>query len=191
MVPCMRSLRSFPRPWNLHPMHPDWVKFADHSLCVSFTVIDIMTTNTTTTTTMSSKTSPTKEKSSPYRLFDIVILLSSAWGNGPLSFSTVALASFGSSYLIRLLNDFPHPLLSGIALVTTYYFLLGFYQLIIYHHYLDPTLSIPGPKVIPTAKLIHVTGTLAQRRKPNHTRLRSTPKFHKTNKRQRYPNENG
>ena len=106
-----------------------------------------MTTNTTTTTAMSSKTSPTKEKPSPVRLFDVVILLGYAWGNGPLSFSTVALAAFGGSYLIRLLNDFPHPLLSGIALVTIYYILLGFYQLVIYPHYLDPTLSIPGPKV--------------------------------------------
>ena len=83
------------------------------------------------------------------RVLSIVILLSNVCEKSPLSFRAAALLAFGSSYLIRGLDDYnlPRPIVSGALLLVGYYFLVGLYRVFVYNRFLDPLLAIPGPKV--------------------------------------------
>jgi hypothetical protein len=98
--------------------------------------------------TQINKSPPTHSSFS--RVLDVVIFVSNVCGNGPLSFRAAALLAFGCSYLIRGLGDynFPRPIISGVVILTGYYFIVGLYRLFIYNRFLDPLLAIPGPRVL-------------------------------------------
>jgi len=82
------------------------------------------------------------------QIFLTILTIGALCSGGPFPFRTVALVSFGVSYLIHFVkDDSPSALFFGSALIAIYLSCTGLYRLLIYNRYLDPLLAIPGPKV--------------------------------------------